>query len=378
MKVPYVLKDNYLQVTVKGQPFALDKSHPTFDRLKKAIKQHRWSLIPKLVTLAKSINFESQGNVSLVKGVVYYKSQPVNDSLSKRIIEMVRRGKKVKHLLLFMDNLYQNPSKTAIESFYDWLRDNDLPITDNGCFLAYKSVRDDYTDTHSGTVDNHPGQVIMMSRKVVDTDYYHQCSTGFHVCSKRYGIYGSRVLAVMINPKYVLSAVEGKMRVTQYEVLMELGQKYQDNLGDIDPNIFEKKGIAGIEGQLVIEVKKERQELINMILKSPAIKKALRRKKLSKITITKASYARLKSMAQKYDLVPSIGPEASHKLMMARKAAGITIGQVAEKLGIGYKAVYTLEKEVNPSQERVDKYLLAVANLRGYNKAVSYPIPTRN
>lgn len=371
-KIPYVLKTNYLQVVVDGQPFSLDSTHPTFARLKNAIKKRKWGLVPKLVTLAQSLTFDTHGDVSVIKGVVYYKGKQVESSLTQRIVAMIKKGQPVKHMLHFMDNLYKNQSKTAISEFYDWLLNNDLPITDNGCFLAYKSVNDNYTDTHSGTVSNKPGQVIMMPRKLTQNDYNTQCATGFHVCSKQYGIYGSKVMAVMVNPKDVISAVSGKMRVTKYEVLMELGRKYTDFTEDV----FKEKGIASIEGKLVVEIKKERQELIKLLLKNILVKKLLRRKKITKTTITKAAYARLKSMAQKYNAVPKIGPEADFSLKKAREAAGLSIGQVAKATKTNYKQVVYLERSEQPAQTQIDAYLQAIAKLtETRNYAVTYPKP---
>ena len=101
----YVIKDNYLQITVAGKPFSLQSTHPTFSRLKSALKKKNWKAIPKLVSLAKAVAEESHGLIKVVNGVVYYKDEVIHSSLTNRIGEMVRRGKPVKHLILFMDNL---------------------------------------------------------------------------------------------------------------------------------------------------------------------------------------------------------------------------------------------------------------------------------
>ena len=368
--IPFVLKENYLQVTLQGRPFALDSSHPTFARLKRAIQKKNWKGIPKLVSLAESLMNDTQGNVSVVKGEIFYKGKKVEASITERIIGMIREGKPVKHMLRFMDNLYQNPSETAVREFFGWWQKNGLPITDDGCFLAYKSVRSNYTDTYSGTVSNRPGQVIMMARKAADDDYNSQCSTGFHLCSRHYGIYGDKVMVGKVNPKYLLSAVGGKIRVTQYEVLKELANKYQDILNED----FIQKGIEGIEGQLVIEIKKERHEMIKLLLDSSQVKSLIRRKKITKRTIIKSAYARLKAMVQRFELVPRVEPEDKSYLKKARQAAGLTIGQVAKQAKADYKTIASAEKAENPSQNVVDRHLLAIATLTGsQQKAVTYP-----
>lgn len=373
--IPHVIKKDHIQVTMPGKgPFMLHSSHPTFNKLKSALKSKRWAKVPKLVSLAASIHDCAIGDVNFTGGVFSYKGVQVDVSLTNRIVEMINENKDVKHMMLFMNNLYKNPSQEAIKSFFDWLVDNNLPITDDGCFLAYKSVDDNYLDTYSKTVSNKPGQVIMMSRKVVNTDYHQQCSTGYHICSKQYGIYGSKVLAVKTNPIYVLSAVGGKMRVSQYEVLMELGTKRID----IDEGTFQAKGFDQLERKLVIETKKEKKEMLSKLLKVPDIKRKLRSRKLKKTTLFKISYARLKELVQKYGIVKpdtiTIGPEHKLFLQAARKAAGLSVGQVAKKMKLTYKVVATLEKKEEPNQSSVENYLLALGELTG-NKNISFPKP---
>ena len=363
--IPYLMKKDYIQVTLGKEMFSLHSSHPTFLKMKKAIKDKEWNKIPKLVTVAKSLYDATEGKVEIRGGRVFYRDKEVHNSLSKRITEMLSKGKEVRHLLRFMDNLAKNPSEKARNQFYDWLANSDLPITDDGCFLAYKSVDSNYRDMHTHTIDNSPGQTIMMSRKVVDTDYDTQCATGFHLCSRHYGLYGPLVLAVKANPRRVLSAVGGKIRVTLYEVLA--------TLGEADGFDFETKGFKQLENQLVIEVKKERKEMLKELLSKSAIKKAIRSRKLSKKGLFKYSFARLKSMYQKYNpACIEVGPEDKDFLQSARKAAGLTVGQVAKKMKVSYKVVANLEKKVDPPQPQVDSYLLAVGSLTG-NNAVSYP-----
>src|SRR6476660_3455477 len=102
--IPHTLKETFLQVTIKGKPFTLDSTHPTFERMKRAIQKKNWKAIPKLVSVAESIMNETQGHVSIEKGVVFYKGKKVDSAITKRIVEMIRKGKPVKHMLRFMDN----------------------------------------------------------------------------------------------------------------------------------------------------------------------------------------------------------------------------------------------------------------------------------
>jgi hypothetical protein len=55
-----------------------------------------------------------------------------------------------------------------VTELYGFLEKGNLPITNDGHFLAYKKVRKDYKDCHSGTMDNSIGQVVEMERNQVD------------------------------------------------------------------------------------------------------------------------------------------------------------------------------------------------------------------
>jgi hypothetical protein len=97
--------------------------------------------------------------------------------------------------------------------------------------LAYKKVRDDYLDIHSGTMDNSVGQIVEMERNEVDDDKDRTCSAGLHFCSKDYLPHfgsgdGNRVVILKINPRDVVSIPSdynnAKGRACRYEVIDEM------------------------------------------------------------------------------------------------------------------------------------------------------------
>jgi hypothetical protein len=103
-----------------------------------------------------------------------------------------------------------------------------LPITPDGHFLAYKKVRENYKDVHSGTMDNSVGQVVEMERHEVNDNKDQTCSTGLHFCSQSYltSFGGERIVIVKINPRDVVSIPsdynDAKGRACRYEVIGEL------------------------------------------------------------------------------------------------------------------------------------------------------------
>jgi hypothetical protein len=129
-----------------------------------------------------------------------------------------------------LENLMSNPSARAISELYDFLEHRALPITEDGYFLAYKSVRSDFKDKYSGTIDNSVGKTVEFPRNKVDDDRAHECSYGLHVGALAYsgpgGWYNSasdKVVIVKVNPKDAVSVPQDhnaqKLRVCKYEVV---------------------------------------------------------------------------------------------------------------------------------------------------------------
>ena len=185
-KIPYILQDGFVSVVVDGRPFQLLSSHPTFRKMVKAIKAKKWAKVPELVNLAQTISNRTHGNVEVRNGEVFYKGSVIHSALTKMMLNLIEHNQPVTSMLKFMDNLYKNPSQRAVSGLYGFLTAWSLPITDDGCFVAYKRVDDEYSDIHSHTVDNHIGERPLMPRRKVDPNAETLCSDGFHFCSRQY------------------------------------------------------------------------------------------------------------------------------------------------------------------------------------------------
>jgi hypothetical protein len=147
---------------------------------------------------------------------------------------MLQEGFTIDPLVKFMENLMENPSNRSVTELYGFLEKNNLPITPDGHFLAYKRVREDYKDCHSGTMDNSPGKIVEMPRNKVDDNQNNTCSHGLHFCSEGYLKHfgGARTVIVKINPRDVVSIPSDydntKGRACRYEVIGEVGVNPED------------------------------------------------------------------------------------------------------------------------------------------------------
>ena len=175
-------------------------------------------------------------NIAIQNGVVTFKGQSIDNSLTTRMLSMLDEGFDLVPMAKFLENLMTNPSYRAVTELYSFLEKGNMPITPDGHFMAYKAVRADFKDIHSGTMDNSIGKVVEMSRNGVDEDKNRTCSAGLHFCSFEYlphfACAQGHVVLVKINPRDVVAIPadynDTKGRTCRYEVTGEYEGYYAE------------------------------------------------------------------------------------------------------------------------------------------------------
>jgi hypothetical protein len=234
MSFPYLIQGSNIVVVINNQPHTISKTHITYNKVLDAIKSEDWDTVQDVIEPKKVVINYGEGNVEVQGDELFWKGRPMHNALTTRMIAMLQEGFPVEPLVLFMENLMSNPSKRAVDELYGFLEKNNLPITPDGHFLAYKKVRDDYTDVHSGTFNNSVGMICEMERNQVDDDKDRTCSTGLHFCSQEYLNHfgGEHTMILKINPRDVVSIPSdynnSKGRCSRYEVIGELGVNPDD------------------------------------------------------------------------------------------------------------------------------------------------------
>lgn len=229
MSFPFIVQGSNIIVVIDNQSFTINKSHIAYEKIREAIKTGDWDTVRDCITPKKVIINYGAGNISIQGEEVFWKGAVMHNSLTRRLVQMFQEGFPIEPLVLFMENLMQNPSKRSVDELYSFLEKGNLPITPDGHFLAYKKVRENYLDVHSGTISNHVGAVVEMERNQVDDDRQRTCSTGLHFCSQSYlaNFGGERTMILKINPRDVVSIPsdynDSKGRCCRYEVIGELG-----------------------------------------------------------------------------------------------------------------------------------------------------------
>ena len=234
--LPYILLANGISITLaNGDNHIINSSHPNFAQVISNIKAKNWDAIEGLIDIPKAIAKASSGKVEVFNNAIQYNGKPVHSYLATRILDLMAQGFDIQPWVRFMDRLYSNPDSKSIEQLYPFLERAKLPITPDGYFLAYKYVRKDYKDCHTGTFDNRPGKIVREDRKLCDNNPNNHCSKGLHFCAKEYlPNYGNgtsqRVVIVKVNPRDVVSVPNDhnfqKARACEYIVVGELDEDY--------------------------------------------------------------------------------------------------------------------------------------------------------
>jgi len=231
MKAPsFTVSNESITLVLEGKSYTVQAGEPNFNKLADAIHRKDWKAVPTFLSVAKSLSAWSSGDFSVKGEVVHHKGEPVPDSLSLRIVNMLGRGEDPKPLCRYFERLDKNPSKRSRDQSFSLLQHCGIPITEDGCFLAYKGVRKDLYDCFSGTLLNAPGEVHKIDRNKVSDDPRCPCHEGLHVGAHSYArSFGSREVIVKVDPMNVVCVPydysRSKMRVCEYEVVGHYGSQ---------------------------------------------------------------------------------------------------------------------------------------------------------
>lgn len=210
---------------------------------------------------------------NVIDDEVYYQGEKLPHALSEKVKSIIEDGLPLEHFVSFWKNLSLNPSSSSVKQLVDFLEYKELPITEDGCFIAYKGVGDTLYSIHgntstkivqgqvdiSGRIYNGVGEVVEVLRRDVDDNRQNECSHGLHVGSLDYASgWGSNMVVVKVNPADVVSVPEDcqfqKCRVCKYEVVSTYEQEITDSVVD-------EKG----QSTLVADAHKERSATVERI-----------------------------------------------------------------------------------------------------------------
>lgn len=233
-----------VSIFLKGQsPVSIDVGAGNYEAVIEALDAGDLTKLTAALNVRQYVVEQSFGKFSVDShgNLVYTPANYVLPAeLTEYVLPILKKARNVEPILLYVEHLLSNPSQFAQKELLQWVDKAKMPITPDGHFLAYKRVRSDYKDVHSGTMDNSVGQVVQMPRLAVDDDRTRTCSAGLHFCSKDYLSHfgGDRIVVVKINPADVVSIPDDydftKGRAWRYEVVAELSTLDGELIRELD------------------------------------------------------------------------------------------------------------------------------------------------
>lgn len=248
--LPFSLTNESLTIFVGGLPTTVLAGTVQYNQLREAILKNEWDIIPTLLAPGGALARYLGSEFKVDGTTISYRGVALPASLNGRIQEMANQGLDPSPLLRFYERLHKNPSFRSREQLFDFMQHLDIAIEDDGTFLAYKGINENYTDCHTGTIDNSPGTFHVMERNLISDDPNEACHFGFHVGALSYAsTFGPVTMICRVDPADVVCVPydhsHKKMRVCKYEVVGEWnGQKLNvvdstDVEDDYEVDLFE-------------------------------------------------------------------------------------------------------------------------------------------
>jgi hypothetical protein len=242
-----IANDGNVTAVVSGQAYSFNKSHPNYNKLINHLKNKNVEHFEASYDIISHLNSFCEGYVNSTDGSLSWDGIKMPNMFTSTILDMVKQGFPFEPMLNFLDNLSQNPSDHAVVELFDFMENKNMPITYDGCFLAYKAVGKDYKDIYSNTFDNSVGNVCSVPRNMVNSNRNDGCGAGLHVgaidYAKSYGGIdidsyneggdddgGNRLMICKVNPRDVVSVPTDskfqKLRTCRYEVVSEFNSVF--------------------------------------------------------------------------------------------------------------------------------------------------------
>jgi hypothetical protein len=258
----FTMTNESITVVLNGKTCTVQKGSPNFLNLRQAIMAERWDEVPKHLSIQGSLEAWANGKFTLKDGKFHFNGGPIPDSLHRRIASMAGGGEDPEPLFKFWERLQRNPSMRSIEQTWPFMEHMSIPITKDGCLLAYKGVNSDLTDKYTGKVSNEVGTVNEMPRNKISDDPNQGCHYGFHVGALAYAkSFANRVIICKVDPADIVCVPYEnsyqKMRVCKYKVVGHWNGQPMPNT-TIDPGDYGEEPLretirVGADECLVVE-----------------------------------------------------------------------------------------------------------------------------
>lgn len=247
MDLKYLHTQDCITVVLDGRPYSVSSHHESFAKVRDLVIRNA-DPVEVLGVMQAAANVVKAHVAKVMKaqrltgrlvyedGMILYDGKPLYNHAVDTLIKFLSLGHDASALAAFIERQQLNPDLEVHDNLYAFLEHGKIPLTPDGHFLAYKAVRADYKDIHSGRFDNAVGaKPRLPSREHVDRNRNQTCSNGLHVCSFGYLPHfahdNGHVMICKVDPFDVVAIPSDynntKMRVVGYEVVGEVTSYYR-------------------------------------------------------------------------------------------------------------------------------------------------------
>ena len=263
----YIINSTAIVFFFDNKPVKVEKTAPEYTRILSAfdLPSGQQEEVINAILNERVGEYEKDG-FTISPESVSYDGETLPDILADKVRAIAAEGLPVKLFANFWENLNNNPSASSVRELYDFLAYKELPITEDGFFIAYKGVSSNglsvcgNTKTkvlqgivdNNGKIQNNVGDTIEVKRWDVDDNRDNGCSFGLHVGSMDYAtMWGEKTLVVKVNPADVVSVPTDcgcqKCRVSKYEVIDSYENEIKSVITDSEGNPMESVEAAEYE-----------------------------------------------------------------------------------------------------------------------------------
>lgn len=254
-----IANDGTVSAMVAGKSYVFGEGHPSYSRLVAYLEAGNVEFFEASYDIVSRVNDFCEGYVSCENGSLSWDGINMPEMFTERILDMIQEGFPFEPMLNFLDKLSQNPSDRAIVELFDFMNNKHMPITSDGCFLAYKAVDKNFKDLYSGAFDNSVGSTCEVARDSVDSNRDRGCSNGLHVGAINYAAQyggidlrsrddedgGNNIVICKVSPMDVVSVPTcsrfQKLRCSKYEVVSLFNDVFDVSVHMTEDDINRKK-----------------------------------------------------------------------------------------------------------------------------------------
>lgn len=227
--VPHIVTADGLTMFYHGESLSVTASHPKWKDILEALRARDYDTVVRLTHLPTAFKpwEHADPEFQVRDGALYLGERALPSEMSEKALRMLESGQDPLPLFRCLRKLLRNPSATCQRAALVFFTKIGATIHEDGDFIAFKGVRHDYMDCHSGTISNRVGDhPKRLERWEVDDNSKVLCSRGYHVGDQVYARgFGQRTMVAKFSPEDVVSIPDEcreKCRVTYYEIIAEV------------------------------------------------------------------------------------------------------------------------------------------------------------